>query len=59
MGKGRNCDNCETHLEDDDFESYGSWSYTCPDCGFKYSHSSSYSVDEQIEKFLEKQSDEE
>jgi len=35
---GRNCDNCEAFLEDKDYVSYGSWSYTCPSCGFSYRH---------------------
>jgi hypothetical protein len=50
MSNGRNCDNCETHLNDDDYESYGSWSYTCHDCGFSYRHGSA-GVGEQVEKF--------
>ena len=52
MSKGRNCDNCECYLEEKDFESYGSWNYTCPYCGFEYIHSSSLSVIEQVKRFL-------
>lgn len=40
MGKGRECDKCGRHLDDDDFLGYGSWSYNCPSCGFKYRHGS-------------------
>ena len=49
MSNGRYCDNCETHLDDEDYVSYGSWSYTCHDCGFVYRHG--LGVSEQIEKF--------
>lgn len=48
---GRNCDNCETYLSDEDYTGYGSWSYDCPDCGFKYRHSSELTASEQVEKF--------
>ena len=44
MSNGRYCDNCETHLNDEDYVSYGSWSYTCHDCGFVYRHSSELSA---------------
>jgi hypothetical protein len=37
--KGHHCDNCEHPLEDKDYTGYGSWSYTCPECGFKYASS--------------------
>ncbi len=47
---GRNCDNCESHLNDEDYVSYGSWSYTCPNCGFSYRHGSA-GVGEQVAKF--------
>ncbi len=36
--RGRECDNCETSLGEDDFAQPGSWSYKCPECGFKYTH---------------------
>ncbi len=49
MNNGRNCDNCDNRLDEDDFDSYGSWSYECPKCGFNYSHSSEMSLDEQLE----------
>ncbi len=49
MNNGRCCDNCETHLNDEDYVSYGSWSYTCHECGFVYRHG--LSVNEQVEKF--------
>jgi len=49
MSNGRFCDNCETHLNDEDYVSYGSWSYTCHDCGFVYRHG--LGVSEQTEKF--------
>ena len=48
---GRDCDNCGHHLEDDDYEGYGSWSYICPECGFVYRHSSKLTPDEQVNKF--------
>ena len=50
MSNGRYCDNCETHLNDEDYVSYGSWSYTCHDCGFSYRHGSA-GVSEQVAKF--------
>ena len=50
MSNGRYCDNCETHLNDEDYVSYGSWSYTCHDCGFSYRHGSA-GVGEQVAKF--------
>jgi hypothetical protein len=50
MSNGRYCDNCETHLDDADYASYGSWSYTCPECGFCYRHDAA-DVSEQVEKF--------
>ena len=50
MSNGRYCDNCETHLNDEDYVSYGSWSYTCHDCGFSYRHGSA-GVGEQVVKF--------
>ncbi len=46
---GRNCDNCGHHLEDSDFDSRGSWNYTCPSCGFHYNHSKD--LDDQLEAF--------
>ena len=36
---GRYCDECGKTLSDDDYHGYGSWSYTCPKCGYKYDHS--------------------
>jgi hypothetical protein len=50
MSNGRYCDNCETRLNDEDYVSYGSWSYTCHDCGFSYRHGSA-GVGEQVAKF--------
>ena len=47
---GHFCDNCETHLNDSDYTSYGSWSYTCHTCGFTYRHGAS-PVQEQVDKF--------
>jgi hypothetical protein len=47
---GRYCDNCESHLNDEDYVSYGSWSYTCPNCDFSYRHGSA-GVGEQVAKF--------
>lgn len=54
MANGRNCDNCGTYLKEKDFESYSSWNYTCPECGFKYIHSLPISALEQVEYFLKK-----
>jgi hypothetical protein len=51
MNNGRNCDNCEHHLSDEDFAGYGSWSYTCPECGFRYSHYSELTAGEQVAEF--------
>lgn len=51
MGKGRECDNCGHHLSDEEFESYGSWNYTCSKCGFRYRHSSSKTAEEQVEEY--------
>lgn len=48
---GHNCDNCERDLADKDYERYGSWSYTCRNCGFKYIHSSHKSANEQVDEF--------
>jgi hydrogenase maturation factor HypF (carbamoyltransferase family) len=48
---GHYCDNCESHLNDEDYHGYGSWSYTCPDCGFRYSHSIELPVSEQVKQF--------
>ena len=36
---GRNCDSCGHYLSEDEFLQYGSWSYRCDECGFKYIHS--------------------
>ena len=47
---GHYCDNCETHLDDSDYTSYGSWSYTCHTCRFTYRHGAS-PAQEQIDKF--------
>lgn len=52
---GRNCDNCDAYLNEEDYEEYGSWSYTCPECGFKYRHSIELSASEQVKKFLVKE----
>jgi hypothetical protein len=46
---GHYCDNCESHLNDEDYHGYGSWSYTCPDCGFVYHHGRP--VGEQVAEF--------
>jgi len=49
MNNGRYCDNCDHYLTEKEFVSYGSWSYECEECGFKYNHSSSLSVKEQVD----------
>ena len=54
---GHYCDNCETHLDDSDYTSYGSWSYTCHTCGFTYRHGAS-TAQEQVDKFNEEQGEE-
>lgn len=46
------CDNCWKLLSEGDFSGYGSWSYKCPECGFKYNHSSDVSLSDQIAEFL-------
>lgn len=38
MNNGRYCDKCENHLNEDDYDGFGSWSYKCSDCGFRYIH---------------------
>ncbi len=38
---GRHCDRCQATLSEDDFSAPGSWSYKCPSCGYRYSHSGS------------------
>jgi hypothetical protein len=48
--KGHYCDCCETYLDDSDYVSYGSWSYTCHTCGFTYRHGAS-TAEEQVENF--------
>lgn len=48
--KGYNCDNCECHLDDSDFVSHLSWSYTCHTCGFTYRHGAS-TAQEQVNKY--------
>ena len=53
VSQGRNCDNCEKSLNEDDFVKSGSWSYDCPHCGFKYRHGSSKTASEQVDSFLE------
>ena len=53
MNNGRNCDNCDQALDEEDFVKYGSWSYKCPRCGFEYNHSSRLTAEEQVEKFNE------
>ncbi len=52
--KGHICDKCETHLDDSDFASPESKSYTCHTCGFVYRHGAS-PVQEQVDKFNEEQ----
>ena len=47
--QGRECDACGAHLGEKNFTAPGSWSYKCPRCRFSYNHSSSKSVDEQLE----------
>ena len=47
---GHYCDNCERHLEPDDYVSFGSWSYTCPSCGFLYHHGRKTAA-EQVAEF--------
>lgn len=48
---GRVCDNCKFPLEEKDYSNPGSWSYTCPKCGFYYNHADYKSVDEQVKAF--------
>ena len=36
---GRQCDECGKLLSDNDYDKYGSWSYKCPKCGYRYVHS--------------------
>jgi len=38
MTTGHSCDNCQHTLQADEFHGYGSWSYTCANCGFVYHH---------------------
>ena len=47
---GHFCDNCECHLNESDYTSNGSWSYTCHTCGFTYVHGAA-TAQEQVEKF--------
>ena len=51
MGKGRNCDNCGHYLSDEEFDRYGTWSYTCEKCGFRYRHQLQVTAKEQVEEF--------
>jgi hypothetical protein len=37
---GHECDACGAHLEEKNYTERGGWSYRCPRCRFKYSHSS-------------------
>jgi tRNA(Ile2) C34 agmatinyltransferase TiaS len=54
MGRGHNCDNCDCHLESSDYDAYGEWSYTCPECGFRYRHFAQETAQEQVEEFNKK-----
>lgn len=49
--KGHECDFCGRSLPESAYSAPRSWSYRCPNCGFKYSHTSGLSVEKQIEKF--------
>jgi len=49
---GHYCDNCQSHLEDKDYDAYGSWSYTCPNCGFRYVHGRG-TAEEQVAEYEE------
>jgi hypothetical protein len=51
LSAGRTCDNCGRSLPDSAYLGAGSWSYKCPNCGFKYNHSSSKSAEEQVDAF--------
>lgn len=53
MTSGRNCDSCESDLNENDYTEYGSWSYVCHGCGFTYNHHSKLSPREQVDKFLD------
>ena len=59
MNNGRSCDNCDCHLEEEDYARPGSWSYICPCCGFKYNHSSRLTAEEQVEEFNEGEGEDE
>ena len=48
--RGYFCDRCETHLDDSDFASPESKSYTCYTCGFAYVHGAE-TAQEQVDKF--------
>jgi SPP1 gp7 family putative phage head morphogenesis protein len=50
--KGRNCDRCGQHLEEEDYDRSGSWNYTCPKCGFRYIHG--MDLDEEDDEDTEK-----
>jgi ribosomal protein L37AE/L43A len=45
------CDNCERRLNQEDYDAYGSWSYKCPFCEFRYKHGSHMTPNEQVTKF--------
>lgn len=49
--KGHDCDNCGHNLSEEEYASYGSWSYTCANCGFTYNHNSELTISEQIDGF--------
>ena len=36
--RGHNCDECGHYLNDNEYDRYGSWSYRCKKCGFRYKH---------------------
>lgn len=48
MKDGRHCDECGTYLNNDDFDKRGSWSYTCPKCGYRYIHGSPIKIVNKI-----------
>lgn len=53
VNNGRYCDNCGSHLDEEDYDSYGSWSYKCSVCGFHYRHHDELTVRQQVYKFNE------
>jgi hypothetical protein len=55
--KGYFCNKCECRLNDSDFASPESKSYSCHTCGFTYRHGAS-PVQDQVDKFNEEQGEE-